>query len=46
MVRDRESGAELLRIAAMFLVVLVHVDFWSLGYPSKEEIQFVPAIAF
>ena len=33
----RESNMEMLRIVAMFLVLLVHADFFSLGAPSTEE---------
>ena len=30
----RESNFELLRLVAMFLVMVVHADFWSLGFPT------------
>lgn len=45
MAKERESGAELLRIVAMLLVVLVHVNFWSLGAPTKTEIDTTPLVA-
>lgn len=35
----RDSNIELLRILAMFMVLLVHADFFSLGIPSVEDIQ-------
>lgn len=33
----RDSNMELLRIVAMFLVLVVHADFFSLGIPTHEE---------
>lgn len=33
----RKSNMELLRIVAMFLVLLVHADFFSLGAPTASE---------
>lgn len=33
----RQSNMELLRIIAMFLVLLVHADFFSLGAPSASD---------
>ena len=35
--KDRDSNMELLRIVAMFLVLVVHADFFSLGIPTYEE---------
>lgn len=35
----RESNIELLRMLAMFLVLLVHADFFSIGRPSATDIQ-------
>ena len=35
---DRLSGMELLRIIAMFLVLVVHSGFFSVGAPSHDEI--------
>jgi surface polysaccharide O-acyltransferase-like enzyme len=37
--QQRESNIELLRIVAMFLVLIVHADFFALGAPSHSEIQ-------
>ena len=34
----RESNFELLRIVAMFFVLVLHADFWSLGAPSNHDI--------
>lgn len=36
--QKRETNIELLRIIAMFLVLIVHSDFFSLGAPSKDDI--------
>lgn len=36
-VGSRQSNIELLRIVAMFLVLVVHADFLSLGVPSPQE---------
>lgn len=38
----RQSNIELLRIFAMFLVLIVHADFWSLGAPKLEDYRFNP----
>lgn len=35
----RDSNIELLRMLAMFLVLLVHADFFSIGRPSTIDIQ-------
>ena len=35
----RQSNIELLRMLAMFLVLLVHADFFSIGMPSTTDIQ-------
>lgn len=37
MKKARLSNMELLRIVAMFLVLLVHADFFSLGFPEDNE---------
>ncbi len=34
----RQSNFELLRIVAMFLVLVVHSDFWALGAPSVNDL--------
>ena len=38
----RQSNMELLRIIAMFLVLLVHADFFSLGAPSASDCVEAP----
>lgn len=38
----RQSNMELLRIFAMFLVLLVHADFFSLGAPSASDCVNAP----
>lgn len=35
----RHSNMELLRIVAMFLVLVTHADFWSLGSPNYDDIH-------
>ena len=42
----RQSNIELLRMLAMFMVLLVHADFFSLGSPSSDEILHKPYDAF
>ena len=44
--KQRQSNIELLRIIAMFLVLLVHADFFSLGTPTANDIQQEPLDAF
>ncbi len=41
----RKTNIELLRILAMFLVLVVHAYFWSLGAPSLQDIKenFLPS---
>lgn len=39
---DRQSNIECLRIIAIFLILVVHADFWALGTPSPEEIRNLP----
>jgi putative transmembrane protein len=35
----RKTNIEILRIISMFLVLVVHADFWSLGEPTLSEFQ-------
>lgn len=42
----RQSNMELLRIVAMFLVLVVHADFFSLGTPTQEFCQIHPVFAW
>lgn len=44
--KERQSNIELLRILAMFLVLVVHADFWANGAPTQEECltKVVPSI--
>lgn len=42
----RKSNLELLRIIAMFLVLVVHADYFSLGMPVAEDIAFKPLPSF
>lgn len=38
-VSRRNSNIELLRVIAMFLVLVVHADFFSLGAPNAEDLN-------
>lgn len=40
--KERQSNIELLRIIAMFLVLLVHADFFSLGGVTSQDIRVAP----
>ena len=42
----RQSNMELLRIVAMFLVLVVHADFLSLGTPTQDLCQTIPLFAW
>lgn len=42
----RKSNMELLRIVAMFLVLVVHADFFSLGTPTQELCKSSPVFAW
>ena len=44
--KERESNIELLRLLAMFLVLVVHADFFSLGSPTQSDTLSAPANAF
>ena len=37
--KERLSGMELLRIIAMFLVLVVHANYFSLGTPTCQDVQ-------
>lgn len=41
----RLSNIELLRIIAMFFVLMVHANFWAIGSPSTEDIVSTPGTA-
>jgi len=38
----RESNFELLRIIAMFMVLVLHADFQALGEPTRADIISSP----
>lgn len=42
----RQSNFELLRIVAMFLVLVLHADFLSLGVPEAKDFAAAPANAW
>lgn len=42
---DRSSNMELLRIVAMFLVLMVHADYFSLGAPNSAAFTATPLSA-
>lgn len=37
--RERLSNFELLRIIAMFMILLIHANYFSLGIPTAEDLQ-------
>lgn len=37
--KQRDSNIELLRIVAMFSVLLIHIDFLALGFPTVNDIR-------
>jgi surface polysaccharide O-acyltransferase-like enzyme len=43
---ERQSNIELLRIIAMFFVMVVHADVYSLGLPSSSEWIRTPMASF
>lgn len=43
---QRQSNMELLRIVTMFLVLVVHADFFALGEPTISEVQTAPLSSF
>lgn len=45
MAKPRLSNVELLRIIAMFLVLVVHSDYWSLGAPTADDFAINPLSA-
>lgn len=42
----RQSNIELLRILAMFLVLVVHADFWTLNPPTADDFVYSPLNAW
>lgn len=44
--KQRSSNIELLRMVAMFLVLLVHADYFSLGAPSVMDVKNHPIDSF
>lgn len=44
--KQRQSNIELLRIISMVLVMILHVNFFALDYPSAEEFNHTPISAF
>ena len=45
--KNRDSNIELLRIIAMFLVLVVHANFFTLGFPTSEQSvnQMIPTVS-
>lgn len=43
--KERASNIEMLRLLAMFLVLIVHADFFSLGPPTQNDIIASPISA-
>ncbi len=46
MKKERCLNIELLRIVAMFLVLVVHSDFFSLGVPARNDLVGAPSATF
>lgn len=46
MKKVRQSNFELLRIIAMFMVMMLHVNFLALGKPSVEDAGSAPLATF
>ena len=44
--KERDSNMELFRILAMFLVLVVHADFFSLGLPTDKDLLETPLSSF
>lgn len=42
----RESNMELLRLVAMFMILLLHADFWALEAPKAYDISIEPVESF
>lgn len=45
-IKARDSNMELLRIVAMFLVMIIHADFLGWGMPTSEDVNEMPLGAF
>ena len=45
-ISSRQSNMELLRILAMFLVVVTHVNFFSIGWPTPADVDSSPTASF
>lgn len=43
---ERQSNLELLRVVAMFMVLVVHSDFISIGIPTVDDFQVAPLSSF
>lgn len=46
MKQERQSNIELLRIIAMFLVLIVHADYASIGSPDIKDVEIYPISSF
>lgn len=44
--KTRQSNIELLRIVSMIMIVILHADFFSLGYPNTGDIDLIPRVFF
>lgn len=42
----RQSEIELLRIVAMLMVLLLHVNFLTFGEPDAQSVNIAPSIHF
>ena len=44
--KPRESNFELLRIIAMFMILILHADFKTFGFPTNEDLMQSPTLAY
>ena len=42
----RESGIELMRIIAIFMILLTHATYFTFGFPSLDEVKAEPIKMF
>ena len=45
LVKSRKSNFELLRIVAMFMVLVLHADFVALGVPLRDDVMSYPVLS-
>ena len=43
---ERQSNMELLRLVAMKMILLMHMDYGAFGLPTAESVEQVPLTTF